>query len=591
MAAYLSPPPPVDMTLAMGIQGPRSSRGPSSSSPLAGSLGLGVPPMRGVSQPHDSASVGGFPGSRPLMDCLPASPPWGAQTLTDTLSGADSRPKIMQVWFHLLLPPFWVPSLPLEPLLPPMLWAYWSPHWAPPPQAELSGSSTRGMLDFLESFLGQTFPLAVSPLPQLHQPDPDNNIVPLPRPPASRGGFRCTSDPSISGQSRKFTPTSVVVQKLPHGGWHPPKAFESNPSSSAQCSEDGYHGGCLLSSSSTGRSAPASSPTSTFHHGTGSNSSDYNASDQGASSADDLSSFTPSAPSAPDLSPDPEGSTPSLSPVPVSATPIPLPEDQFTLPSINSSDNYLCSHNLILFWPCSPGFSMACNDSELIADTHNTLVSQYWEGQLCTSLKGGSVWFLFENTGSTFYSKGFEMLQLLEDNFCPSFISNTLTTLLTLFNTTQGDKEGLHEFRAQFEGHMSALSHSLVAIPHILQVMLFLCALHSRYQDLLTQFLSKQKDLSSARIDSVVADAWFMDDFIVVGAKNKSIPQGASPRTPAAATAVTDKRAKSIALPGRGLLQWNQLQLSPDGINLSRVAFIVPSATRKKNIVLKNAHF
>ena len=73
MAAYLSSPPPINMTLAMGIQGPWSSRGPSSSSPLAGGLGLGVPPMRGMSQPHDSASVGGLPGSRPLMGCLPAS--------------------------------------------------------------------------------------------------------------------------------------------------------------------------------------------------------------------------------------------------------------------------------------------------------------------------------------------------------------------------------------------------------------------------------------------------------------------------------------------------------------------------------------
>ncbi len=116
------------------------------------------------------------------------------------------------------------------------------------------------------------------------------------------------------------------------------------------------------------------------------------------------------------------------------------------------------------------------------------------------------------------------MLQLLEDNFCPSSISNTFTTLLAFFNTTQGDKEGLHEFRAQFEGHVSALSQSLVTIPLILQVMLILRALHSKYQDLLTQFASKQKDLSSTTIDSVVADAKFMDKSIIVGAKTKSSP-------------------------------------------------------------------
>ena len=99
------------------------------------------------------------------------------------------------------------------------------------------------------------------------------------------------------------------------------------------------------------------------------------------------------------------------------------------------------------------------------------------------------------------------MLQVLEENICPSSISNTFTTLLALFNTTQGDKEWLHEFRSRFEGHVAALSQLLVAIPPILQVMLFLCALHPRYNDLLTQFGSKQKDLASVSIDSVVSDA------------------------------------------------------------------------------------
>ncbi len=77
------------------------------------------------------------------------------------------------------------------------------------------------------------------------------------------------------------------------------------------------------------------------------------------------------------------------------------------------------------------------------------------------------------------------MLQLLEDDFYPSSISNTFTTLLALLNTTQDNKEGLHEFHAQ--GHVSALSQSSVAIPLILQVMLFLRALHFRYQDLVSK--------------------------------------------------------------------------------------------------------
>ncbi len=59
-------------------------------------------------------------------------------------------------------------------------------------------------------------------------------------------------------------------------------------------------------------------------------------------------------------------------------------------------------------------------------DGRNALGSQFWEGQLCMSLKDGSVCFLFENTGtgSTFYGKGFEMLRVLEENFCLSNIPN-----------------------------------------------------------------------------------------------------------------------------------------------------------------------
>ena len=100
------------------------------------------------------------------------------------------------------------------------------------------------------------------------------------------------------------------------------------------------------------------------------------------------------------------------------------------------------------------------------------------------------------------------MRQVLEDNFCPSSISNTFTSLLALFNTTQGDKEGLHKFRLHFEGHVTALSQSLVAIPPILQVMLFLCALHSPYNDILTQFGSKQKDLASSTLSCPTLNLW-----------------------------------------------------------------------------------
>jgi hypothetical protein len=40
------------------------------------------------------------------------------------------------------------------------------------------------------------------------------------------------------------------------------------------------------------------------------------------------------------------------------------------------------------------------------------------------------------------------MLQVLEDHFHPSSISNSFTTLFALFNDTQGKKESIHEFRS-----------------------------------------------------------------------------------------------------------------------------------------------
>jgi hypothetical protein len=94
------------------------------------------------------------------------------------------------------------------------------------------------------------------------------------------------------------------------------------------------------------------------------------------------------------------------------------------------------------------------------------------------------------------------------------------------------------------------LSWLSVAIPPILQVMLFLWGMHSRYEDLLSQFGSKHKDLALATIDSIVADARFMDDFIVVKGKTKPGAPGPSPcSTPSTAAAATDKDCKAFRTP------------------------------------------
>jgi hypothetical protein len=150
------------------------------------------------------------------------------------------------------------------------------------------------------------------------------------------------------------------------------------------------------------------------------------------------------------------------------------------------------------------------------------------------------------------------MLQVLEDHFRPSSISNSFTTFLALFNDTQGKKESIHEFRSRFEGHIGALSWSSVAIPPILQVMLFLRGMHSRYQNLLSQFASKHKDLALATIDSIIADACFMDDFVVVKGKTKPGVPGPSPRsTPSAAAVATNKEGKAFRTPFEWLATYN----------------------------------
>ena len=81
--------------------------------------------------------------------------------------------------------------------------------------------------------------------------------------------------------------------------------------------------------------------------------------------------------------------------------------------------------------------------------------------------------------------------------------------------------------------------------------MLFLRALHACYGDLLSQFASKQKDLSTATIDLVISDAKFMDEFTVVGADGKPKPGllSPSPCSPAVASVVTDGDGKRYRTP------------------------------------------
>jgi hypothetical protein len=182
------------------------------------------------------------------------------------------------------------------------------------------------------------------------------------------------------------------------------------------------------------------------------------------------------------------------------------------------------------------------------------------------------------------------MLQLFKDNFHPLSISNTFTTLLALLNATQGDKEGLHEFHARFEGHVSTLSQSSMVIPLILQVMLFFQALHSCYQDLLAHMRPKRRTYPVQRSISwwLMLSLWRSSSW---WASNPSWGLQAHLLAlwlPLRLSLI--RMARSIALPGSGLLRLTQLLLSPAGVDLSRAAFVVLFVTHKKSTILTNVH-
>ncbi len=159
----------------------------------------------------------------------------------------------------------------------------------------------------------------------------------------------------------------------------------------------------------------------------------------------------------------------------------------------------------------------------LITDTTNSLASQYWEGQLRMAVQDGPVRNLFANTGDLYYGHGFEMLASLEAEFKPATFSHTFTTFISLVNDKQAE-EGLHEFRARFEGHLHVMSQSAISIPPILQAMLFLRALHPRYKSIVDLFASKQRDISVASINSIILDARFIDEFNFFGSNGNPAP-------------------------------------------------------------------
>ena len=99
--------------------------------------------------------------------------------------------------------------------------------------------------------------------------------------------------------------------------------------------------------------------------------------------------------------------------------------------------------------------------------------------------------------------------------------------------------------------------------------MLFLRAIHPCYEGLLNQFASKQKDLSTASIHSVLSEAKYMDGFIPLGAKGKAILPPSTPCSPAAAMVVTNSDGKEHA----SVSSYPPSSLSPSCCRVSLEAF------------------
>jgi hypothetical protein len=114
--------------------------------------------------------------------------------------------------------------------------------------------------------------------------------------------------------------------------------------------------------------------------------------------------------------------------------------------------------------------------------------------------------------------------------------------------------------------------------------------MHSRYQDLLSQFALKHKDLALATTDSIIADARFMDDFVVVRGKNKPGVPGPSPcSTPSVAAVATDKEGKAFRTPFERLATYDLGFVMACWRRSLRGGFIARFAVGKINITLSSA--
>jgi hypothetical protein len=204
----------------------------------------------------------------------------------------------------------------------------------------------------------------------------------------------------------------------------------------------------------------------------------------------------------------------------------------------------------IHFYLWMPEFSTGHANGSLTTNAGNLDASLAWEGQLRLTVKEGSLCFLFENKGSLFHGRGFEMLDTLMQHCHPDTVSNAYTSLLSLFNDVQHNSKSIIEYPSRFDGLTLELARcKVVIIPSILLVMLFLRALHVWYDEIVNQFWTRFRPIETATLDMIVSDVTYHDGFQVVNHSKKGKPgSGSEPRMPATASANTNSIRNSKVL-------------------------------------------
>jgi len=115
--------------------------------------------------------------------------------------------------------------------------------------------------------------------------------------------------------------------------------------------------------------------------------------------------------------------------------------EPFKLPVIKDSTAYLDVHDMIQYYLHQPKYATQHSDEALVTTPSNVIASLFWEGRIWNAVCEGSLRFLFDNKGTLYHGKGFEMLAVLDQHCRPDTIVNAFSMLMSLFNDVQSPPE------------------------------------------------------------------------------------------------------------------------------------------------------